>query len=92
MDSYLNLIAGISEGRGLERGFVSQTTFWMLSDDGEVVGMSRLRHSLTPSLTEKGGLIGYYVRKTGSTEDTGFKALISGKLIPESGDGCLFLS
>jgi predicted acetyltransferase len=48
-----------SEGRGLEPGWVPFTTYWLLDDEGAVVGMSRLRHDSTDELR---GHIGYYVR------------------------------
>jgi predicted acetyltransferase len=38
------------------------TTFWLLDDSKEIVGVSRLRHRLTASLLEDGGHIGYYIR------------------------------
>jgi len=51
-----------SEGRQLEPGWVPFTTYWLLDDAGTVVGISRLRHSLTDVLIHHGGHIGYYVR------------------------------
>jgi predicted acetyltransferase len=51
-----------SQGRGLEPGWVPFTTYWLLDDRGTVVGISRLRHSLTDVLMHHGGNIGYYVK------------------------------
>jgi predicted acetyltransferase len=44
-------------------GFVPQTIFWMTDDDGQAVGMVRMRHYLNDHLLQHGGHIGYYVRR-----------------------------
>jgi predicted acetyltransferase len=54
----------MSDGINLKPGWVPMTTHWLLDDAGEVVGVGRLRHRLTPALLEDGGHIGYYVRPT----------------------------
>jgi predicted acetyltransferase len=51
-----------SEGRQLEPGWVPFTTYWLLDDDGAVVGISRLRHELNDELLHHGGHIDYYVK------------------------------
>ena len=51
-----------SRGEGLPPGFVPHSTFWLVRDDEEVVGVSNLRHALTPKLRIEGGNIGYGVR------------------------------
>jgi predicted acetyltransferase len=47
----------------LRPGLVPQTVFWALDDDGEAVGIVRLRHYLNDNLRVHGGHIGYYVRR-----------------------------
>ncbi len=53
----------MARGIDLKPGLVPQTSYWLLDDAGAVVGMSKLRHSLTPALLFRGGHIGYYVKK-----------------------------
>lgn len=50
-----------SKGHGLPEGFVPNSTFWVVTQS-EIVGVSNVRHSLTPRLREEGGNIGYGVR------------------------------
>jgi predicted acetyltransferase len=54
--------AACARGEGLPEGFVPHSTFWIVEDDREVVGVSNLRHRLTESLRVEGGHIGYGVR------------------------------
>jgi predicted acetyltransferase len=60
--NFLQRLIDRSEGRNLGSGFVPFTTYWLLDDDGAVVGISRLRHELNDELLYHGGHIGYYVR------------------------------
>jgi predicted acetyltransferase len=39
-----------SRGVGIPEGFVAHSTFWLVRNGTEVVGVSSLRHSLTPML------------------------------------------
>jgi predicted acetyltransferase len=54
--------AACARGEGLPEGFVPHSTFWMVEDGREVVGVSNLRHRLTGKLRVEGGHIGYGVR------------------------------
>jgi len=45
-----------------EDGFVCHSTFWLVNEDGEIVGTSNIRHNLTDKLLIKGGHIGYGIR------------------------------
>jgi predicted acetyltransferase len=60
--SYLQSLVDMDIGVNLRPGWVPMTTFWLLNDQDETVGVSRLRHRLTPLLIEDGGNIGYYVQ------------------------------
>ncbi|NQT16252.1 MAG: GNAT family N-acetyltransferase [Planctomycetes bacterium] len=51
-----------SQGVGLPAGFVANTTFWLVRDNSEVMGVSNLRHELTDRLRIEGGHIGYGIR------------------------------
>jgi predicted acetyltransferase len=58
----LDRLAAYSAGDDLPPHFVPHSTFWLVRDGVEVVGVSNLRHSLTEKLRREGGHIGYGVR------------------------------
>ena len=52
-----------SRGIGLPEGHVPGSTYWLVRDgDGVMLGISNLRHRLTPKLEDHGGHIGYGIR------------------------------
>ncbi|HWR66718.1 MAG TPA: GNAT family N-acetyltransferase [Bellilinea sp.] len=51
-----------SQGEHLPPGRVPETVFFLVRDGSYVIGSSRLRHTLTPSLENEGGHIGYDIR------------------------------
>jgi predicted acetyltransferase len=59
--TYLQSLVDMESGINLRPGWVPMTTHWLLDEDERIVGVSRLRHRLTPSLLADGGHIGYYV-------------------------------
>lgn len=74
---YVSQCAAVSEGRDLPPGRVAQTTYFLVVGDaeaGEVIGLSSLRHTLTPPLEDVGGHIGYRIRP--STRRKGYGTLI----------------
>jgi len=60
--AFVERCAASARGEGLPEGFVPHSTFWIVEDGREVVGVSNLRHRLTESLRLEGGHIGYGVR------------------------------
>jgi predicted acetyltransferase len=58
----LKKLADQSKGIDLPEGFIANSTFWLLNQEQEVVGVSNLRHALTPKLEHEGGHIGYGIR------------------------------
>lgn len=50
------------ERGAVPKGIVPATTYWLLRDDGVVLGGCRLRHRLNESLWQDGGHIGYDIR------------------------------
>lgn len=62
IDALLARLADCSRGVGLPEGFVPHSTYWLVRDGAEVVGVSNLRHGLTPRLHREGGNIGYGIR------------------------------
>ncbi|HLX28149.1 MAG TPA: GNAT family N-acetyltransferase [Casimicrobiaceae bacterium] len=61
-DDLLARLDGCSHGIGLPDGFVPHSTYWMVEDGAHVVGVSNIRHTLTPALRREGGNIGYGIR------------------------------
>jgi predicted acetyltransferase len=61
-EALVSRCAACARGEGLPEGFVPHSTFWMVEDGHEVVGVSNLRHRLTEKLRIEGGHIGYGVR------------------------------
>jgi predicted acetyltransferase len=72
---HLQRLVDMAEGRNLRPGWVPMTTHWLLADSDIVIGVSRLRHSLTPGLLNDGGHIGYYVRPAYRGKGYGTKIL-----------------
>jgi len=60
--AYLEREVARSQGRDLPQGYVPNTTYWLLGDDRQILGMCRLRHHLNDELLVHGGHIGYYIR------------------------------
>lgn len=61
-DAFLSQLSAYSKGESLPAGFVPHSTFFLVRNDTEVVGISNLRHQLTEKLRQEGGNIGYGVR------------------------------
>lgn len=70
-DAFLSKLADCAKGVGVPDGFVAHSTFWLVRDWTEVVGVSNIRHSLTPALLREGGSIGYGVRPTARNQGVG---------------------
>jgi predicted acetyltransferase len=64
-----------SNGIGLPEGFVPHSTFWLVRDGEEIVGVSNLRHRLTPFLLREGGNIGYGIRPSARRKGYGREIL-----------------
>jgi len=60
--AFVERCAASARGEGLPEGFVPHSTFWIVEDGRDVIGVSNLRHRLTDSLRVEGGHIGYGVR------------------------------
>ena len=63
-----------SKGLKLPDGFVAHSTYWLVTDS-EILGVSNLRHSLTPALRKEGGNIGYGIRPTARGQGYGSELL-----------------
>ena len=62
LSSYVERLEGMRTGSIETKAGVPLSTFWLLDDASEVVGVGTLRHRLTPALQEFGGHSGYAVR------------------------------
>ena len=60
---YLQRCCDMPDPAKLRPGLVPQTMFWALDDNGDAVGIVRLRHYLNDDLRIRGGHVGYYVRR-----------------------------
>jgi predicted acetyltransferase len=63
LTDYLRRCIVMADGINLQPGYVPQTVFWVIDEDGEAIGMVRVRHYLNDKLREQGGHIGYYIRR-----------------------------
>jgi predicted acetyltransferase len=61
-DALLATLRRNAEGIDLPGGFVPNSTFWLVREGREIVGVSNLRHRLTETLLREGGNIGYGIR------------------------------
>jgi len=61
-EEYVKQLDDLAQGRHLPFSMVRSDTFWLLSGDGRLIGMSRLRGRLSRSLRIEGGHIGYTIR------------------------------
>lgn len=59
---YLDFIETCARGEFKPEIYVPQSTFFLANPRGELLGITRLRHYLNPSLEIEGGHIGYAVR------------------------------
>ena len=59
---YIQRLHDISEGKNLKPGYVPASIFWLVRDNTTLIGVSDLRHSLSPNLLQRGGHIGYNIR------------------------------
>ena len=62
IDALLLRLEACARGIDLPEGFVPHSTYWLVRDRTEVVGVANLRHALTPALRVEGGNIGYGIR------------------------------
>ncbi|MPZ49922.1 MAG: GNAT family N-acetyltransferase [Dehalococcoidia bacterium] len=62
--SYLQSLMDMDNGANLRPEWVPMTTYWLLDNEEQIVGVSRLRHQLTLALLNDGGHIGYYVLRS----------------------------
>jgi predicted acetyltransferase len=74
--AYVDALARQQDSQDLPPDWVPWSTFWLLSEEGRVVGTSRLRYWLVPHLEMEGGHIGYDVRPSARGQGYG-RALLA---------------
>jgi predicted acetyltransferase len=74
-DAFLGQLDACSRGIDLPKGFVAHSTYWLLRDRSEVVGVSNIRHALTEKLRREGGNIGYGIRPSARRRGFGIQIL-----------------
>ena len=72
--AFLKKLNDCSLGIGIPEEFSTHTTYWLVRDDREVVGVSSLRHRITEALWKDGCHIGYGIRP--SERRKGYATLI----------------
>jgi predicted acetyltransferase len=80
--AFLARLDACARGIDLPKGFVAHSTYWLVRDQSEVVGVSNIRHSLTAALRREGGNIGYGIRP--SARRRGFGATILRKSLAQA--------
>ena len=70
-DAFLSKLSDCARGVSVPSGFVAHSTFWLVRGGTEVVGVSNIRHALTPALLREGGSIGYGIRPTARRQGLG---------------------
>ena len=75
LDEYLLRCTAMTDPANLQPGLVPQTVFWVIDGEGEAVGMVRVRHFLNEKLKDRGGHIGYYIRRDQRGKGYGQEAL-----------------
>ena len=74
-EAFVAQLSAAAHGIGIPADFVPNSTFWLL-DGSAVVGVSNLRHRLTPKLLEEGGHVGYGIRPSARGRGLG-KAILA---------------
>lgn len=80
---YLLRHVNMSQGIGMEPGFVPMTKFWLFVD-GQPAGIGQVRHNLTDNLRKHGGHIGYCIRP--SLRGKGYGNLMLGELLKKAAE------
>ena len=75
LEEYLQRCIEMPDVAKLQPGYVPQTVFWAIDEKGEVIGMVRVRHYLNDRLRDRGGHIGYYIRRDQRGKGYGKEAL-----------------
>ena len=70
-DGLLRRLEACARGVEIEKGFVAHSTYWLVRDHAEVVGVANIRHALTARLRREGGNIGFGIRPSARRQGLG---------------------
>ncbi len=70
----LEKLDDFSSGRNVPNGYVPATTYWLV-EEGELIGVSNLRHHLNERIRESGGHIGLGIRPSYRGQGLGVRLL-----------------
>ncbi len=74
-NEYLERLDNESKGKGLQKGWVAASTFFLIDKKEKIIGAVNIRHELTEDLKTEGGHIGYGVRPSSRNQGYGVFAL-----------------
>ena len=60
--AFVERLENYEVGGGVAEGWVNHSTYWLLDEEGRIVGVSNLRHELTERFLLDGGHIGFGTR------------------------------
>jgi predicted acetyltransferase len=60
--SMVQFLLDSENGENLPEGWVPDSTYWLVTEDQQIVGAVNIRHTLTDKLLNSGGHIGYGIR------------------------------
>src|SRR4030042_6346212 len=81
---YLQTLINHDHGRQLPEGWVPHSMYWYINSDGIILGISDIRHKLTPALEDFGGHISYIIRPKFRNQGYATNLLASSLLIAQS--------
>jgi len=73
--AFLERLANCARGSDIPAGFVAHSTWWLVRDRTEVVGVANIRHALNDGLRREGGNIGYGIRPSARRQGLGIAIL-----------------
>ncbi len=74
-DGFLRHLEDYALGRDLPHDHIAQTSLWLVRNGRTVLGVTNVRHGLTPALWIEGGHIGYSVRPSQRRKGYGTRLL-----------------
>jgi predicted acetyltransferase len=74
-EEFVNDLIDFSKGINIPEGWVPCSSFWLLDDSGEVVGVIRIRHCADNDYLQMIGHIGYEIKSSHRKEGYGSKIL-----------------
>ncbi|WP_226665782.1 GNAT family N-acetyltransferase [Metabacillus litoralis] len=61
-ENMVQFLANNEKGINLPKGWVPDSTYWLINEENRILGVVNIRHELTDFLLTRGGHIGYGIR------------------------------